>query len=500
MKTYGKMFLTILCCLITLLCLNSEAFAKKKRHHKAAHTKPQTVATVSGNDALTQEINRLIANVSPNLNVGVIVKSMRQDDVMYTRDDKNTYVPASILKIFTAESALLYLGSDYRFSTVFATDAKSTDQGVVNGNVYLVHSGDPSLTYYGLVELMEGLKAKHIQQINGNVYIDTSAYDQEIYGPGWVSSDTQFCYAAPISASIINHNCMVLQVSPSKAVGGRANIIQDGNFTLTGVENEVVTKPRGTRSCTIRLGTDDEKGITVSGCMPKGHYSRGVSSVVTNIVHYNRSLIKRLFQSYGIQIKGDILPGTAANKLPVLAQHNSKPLRDLISDMLKKSDNIIAGSLFKKMGEVYSQQPGSWQNGSLAVKQILRQKMGVDTSHMTVLDGSGLSRDNQISPNQMMQVLDFAYHNNVTNSDFLSALPIAGIDGTLKHRMKNIKWKVRAKTGTMSGVVALAGYAMSKNKEPLAFVIIINGRMGMGWKYKEMENNIMTVLTNYSRG
>ena len=138
-------------------------------------------------------------------------------------------------------------------------------------------------------------------------------------------------------------------------------------------------------------------------------------------------------------------------------------------------------------------------NGSIAVKQILKQKIGVDVNSMNIVDGSGLSRNNKITPSQMMQVLDYAYHDSATNYYFISSLPIAGIDGTLKNRMKNIAWKVRAKTGTMSGVVALAGYVITKDKEPLAFVIIINGHLGMGWKYKEMENKIVTELANYSQ-
>lgn len=448
MKLFGKTIFTIISSLVLLISANNDAYAKKRHHyaHKHSHTSSPsstyTEHTIHGSLALNDEINRLISNVNPALNVGIQIKSMRYGDTLFNRSESHLFVPASILKIFTAESALLYLGPEYKFTTVFTTDAKTIENGILKGNLYLVHSGDPSLTYLDMTDLLAALKARQIYGITGNVYIDTSAYDEELFGPGWISNDTRFCYAAPISASIINHNCMV--------VGGR-------------------------------------------------NTSSGKNAIETAIVHYNKSLIQSLFQRYQIQINGDILPGTASNGLPVVAVHDSKPLRELISEMLKKSDNIIAGSLFKKMGEVYTKQPGSWESGSEAVTYILSQQIGVNTNNMSVLDGSGLSRNNHISPIQMMRVLDFAYHNNATNYDFISALPIAGIDGTLKHRMKNIKWKVRAKTGTMSGVVALAGYAIAKDKEPLAFVIIINGNMGMGWRYKEMENKIMTALTNFSR-
>jgi len=490
MELFRKLIFTTFCSLLVFVCLNQEAAAR--------HVTP--AQTIYGADNLAAEITRTINAVNPDLNVGVYVRSMQSENTLYTRNDHHLFVPASILKVMTAEAALLYLGANYHFSTNFLTDAKSIDNGVLNGNLYLVHSGDPSLTYFDLTDLMQTLKSHHIQQIAGNVYIDTTAYDQEMYGPGWISNDTRFCYSAPISASIINHNCLVFQVAPSKKVGNSASIIEDSRYYISGVQNSVVTKPRGTRSCTVHLNGPGEGGISISGCLPKGHVTQGVSTVVTDIIHYNKSLMQNLFQRYGIQIRGAILPGVAQSNFPVIASHQSQPLHDLISQMLKKSDNIIAGSLFKKMGELYSNKPGSWENGSLAVREILKQKIGIDTWGMSILDGSGLSRENQISPAQMMQVLDFAYHNNATNYDFISALPIAGIDGTLKHRMQNIAWKVRAKTGTMSGVVALAGYAITKDKEPLAFVIIINGRLGMGWKYKEMENKIVTELADYSHG
>jgi len=489
---FRKLFLLFTVGLILTLGLSFSAIAKKKASGDYI---------ISGAGNLNAAINQAINDVNPDLNAGVFVKSMTSGDTLFAKNASKVFVPASILKIFTAESALLYLGADYRFTTNFLTDADSINNGVLNGNLYLVHSGDPSLTYIDLTDLMSQLKAKGIHTIKGNVFIDTTAYDQEIYGPGWLSNDIRFCYAAPISASIINHNCLIFQIAPGKAIGRRANIIEDRKNYIAGVQNEVVTKARGSRSCNIRLGVDESHKISLTGCMQKGHNAQGISTVIKDVINYNQSLMLNLFQRSGVQIQGNILLGVAPTHAAVIASHQSVPLRELITQMLKKSDNIIAGSLFKKMGEIYMHQPGSWENGSEAVTQILKQKIGVNAWRMSVLDGSGLSRDNLISPEQMMQVLNFAYHNNATNYDFISGLPIAGIDGTLKHRMKNIAGKVRAKTGTMSmsGVVALAGYAISKDKEPIAFVIIVNGHVGMGWRYKELENRIVTLLANYSR-
>lgn len=487
MRLSGKILTTIVGLCITTLPITTFAKANKE------------AASIYGSANLTATINKAIQNIDPDLAIGVAVKSMKQGDILYRRNESKLFVPASILKIFTAEAALLYLGSNYKFSTSFYTDAKSITNGVVHGNLYLVHSGDPTLTYGDLVDLMAALKAQQIQRVEGNVYIDTTAYDQVNYGPGWVWDDKRYCYAAPISASIINHNCLSFQVAPGKAEGHPANILGSPRYYYA-IQNSVVTKAAYARSCYIRLGTNPDSSISVSGCLPKGRYAQGVSTVINDVIEYNKSMVRNLFRRAAIQVTGVITPGEAPEKLPALATHQSQPLSKLISEMLKKSDNIIAGSIFKKIGETYTNQPGSWENGSTAVSRILAKNAGVNTSHMNVLDGSGLSRYNQITPAQMVQVLDFAFHHEGTNYEFISALPVAGIDGTLKHRLYNIAWKVRAKTGTMTGVNALAGYVITRDKEAVAFVIIVNGRMGMGWRYKELEDRIVTALANYTRG
>lgn len=498
MRLLGRVFI-ILIGLWTALLISNIAEGKRKKTAHAVKPKPIVSMPIKGTVSLISEINRAIASVDPNLNIGVAVKSMKQGDTLYLKNQHRSFVPASILKVLTAEAALLYLGPQYKFATRLHADNSAINSGVVNGNLYLVHSGDPTLTYNDLVDLMIALKSQQINQVIGNVYIDTTAYDQAVYGPGWIWNDTRYCYAAPISASIINHNCLSFQVAPSKMAGNRANIIPSPNYYYSGFRNDVVTKAGKNKSCYIHLDANSDSTISLSGCVSKDR-AQGISTVIHGVVEYNKSLLRDLFKRYGIAITGVVTSGIVPANAPVLAIHESRPLHEMVTDMLKKSDNIIAGSLFKKMGELYSKQPGTWQNGSLAVSQVLSRRAGVNTSQMNVLDGSGLSRYNQITPAQMLQVLDFAYHNYTTNYDFISALPVAGVDGTLKHRLSNIVWKVRAKTGTMSGVNALAGYAITNDKETLAFVIIVNGHNGMGWRYKELEDRIVTVLTKYSRG
>lgn len=457
---------------------------------------------VYGTDQLTNQLNQIIASQSKGAEVAVYVKSMKQGDSLYSRNISRPLTPASTMKIFTAESALIYLGPEYRFSTQLLTDGKVIHNGILQGNLYIVLNGDPTLTYYDLLDLMNNLRSQQIQAIAGNVYIDNTAFDQDYYAPGWMAEDKKYCYGAPISASIINRNCISFQVAPSKAVGFPAQIMTSPKYFYPTIRNYVVTKTtRGRGGCGIRLTTQANGELALEGCMVRGRYAWGMSYVVSDLTAYNHALFKTLLKRVGVNVFGNVTFGKTPDNASLITSHNSKPLRLLINDMLKKSDNIIASALFKKMGQLYSRRSGSWLNGGNAVKDLLARNAGVNTAGMRMYDGSGLSLDDLTTPAQMMQVLDFAYHNYPTSYEFISSLPIAGVDGTLKHRMSNIARKVRAKTGTMSlsGVASLAGYAQSADKEPLAFVIMVNGSKGMGWNYKAMEDKIATALTRYRR-
>jgi D-alanyl-D-alanine carboxypeptidase/D-alanyl-D-alanine-endopeptidase (penicillin-binding protein 4) len=483
----------------TLIFFSCVAHAKHKKIHHVTLSKHLKPHVIIGSKALTEELNHIIGSMDNKANVGISIKSMTHGDTLYAKNDQALLTPASIMKIMTAETALLYLGSNYQFPTTLLTDASKMDNGIINGNVYLVHSGDPTLTYNDLIDLMLTLRFQQIQTITGNVYIDNTAYDQSNYGPGWEVNDKLNCFAAPINASIINHNCLSLQIVPGNAPGKLANIIESPRYYYGTVTNDVITKRAHTRTCYVQLGIDENNTISLSGCIPKGKYTWGLSTTISDVMIYNKSLTKNLFQQYAIHVQGTVDAGTAPHHLSTIASHESKPLSVLIKEMLKMSDNIIAGSLFKKIGEHYTNQPGTWENGSVAVKKILHDKASVNTAELNIVDGSGLSRDNKIKAAQILQVLDYAYHDPSTNSEFISSLPIAGIDGTLKHRLYNVAKKVHAKTGTMQGVTALAGYVVNQN-ETIAFVIMVNEQHENIWQYREMEDKIVTALANYSRG
>lgn len=477
-----------------LLLTSTTAFAKKRveSSYYANH--------IGGKAALAQTIDQLLRPISESADVTVFVKSMRHGDVLYSRNHDAPLVPASTMKILTAEAALIYLGPDYRFSTRLFTDASGVKNGVLQGNLYVVLSGDPSLTYPDIADLLYNLKDRNITRITGNVYVDDTAFDQNYYGAGWNEKDKNACFAAPISAGIINHNCLPLQIKPGKAPGRAAQIRMSPHHFYPAIQNSVVTKSNRGRGCGLRLGTDLGSLIALEGCVGARSYGYGLSYVISDPASYNKALVKNVLRQMNVTVAGQVAMGAVPKRVTLLSSHESQPLSVLVHRMLKKSDNIIAAALFKKLGHVYFRQPGSWENGSLAVSRILNQHASVSTYGLRIRDGSGLSKENLITSNQMMQTLDYAFHEATVRDAFYNALPIAGVDGTLKYRMGHLGRRVHAKTGTIAGVVSLAGYATASNQEPLAFVIIVNGHRGLGWRYKSVEDKVVTALTQFNRG
>ncbi|QVL57796.1 MAG: D-alanyl-D-alanine carboxypeptidase/D-alanyl-D-alanine-endopeptidase [Simkaniaceae bacterium] len=198
------------------------------------------------------------------------------------------------------------------------------------------------------------------------------------------------------------------------------------------------------------------------------------------------AMFKGILDRKGIVLKGELREGMAPEEGVVLARHLSEPMSELIKPILKNTDNLYADCVFKKMGP-------SWEKGQEKVLNFLSEKIEIDSGTLRVVDGCGLSRYNLVSPKQMITFLK----KMKGNRSFVSALPIGGVDGTLKNRMKMFEGKVRAKTGSMTGVSSLCGYLKTDSGRELAIAIFVNGYVKEGREIKKkLEDGICQMLVN----
>ena len=202
----------------------------------------------------------------------------------------------------------------------------------------------------------------------------------------------------------------------------------------------------------------------------------------------------------GIEVTGDVVPGTVPLDARAVAKHLSPPLADIIKLMNKPSDNWIAELLFKTIGAEVMGEPGTWEKGRDAVDEFLEEIIGEPPAHRFV-DGSGLSRYNLLNAALLTQLLVYMYQNFELMPEYVASLPVAGVDGTLSSRMQGVSAEkvLRAKTGTLSGVSALAGYAVTAEDEVFAFGILISHYVGSATPARDIQDQIGNYLTEFSR-
>lgn len=441
-------------------------------------------------------INYLLASAKDKADIGIIVQSMKSGAIVYQKNADQLLLPASNQKIFTAYAALQQLGPEFKYKTQLLTDASTINNGVINGNLYMRFDGDPELDVKVINQMVASLSQQGIHTITGNFYVDASRFDDQGVAPGTLDSDIRYCYGAPTSAAIINHNCASLRLLPARKVGQLAQVTPLVDVPLP-VYNNVVTKAMA-KACPLRLAESSDGKYILNGCVKPHSKPIGLSFAVRDAKVYSEQIIRSLLQQHQIRVAG--VSERNPNNLPlkILTSHESRPMKDLVYDMMKKSDNIIANALFKTLGAHRFNQPGSWENSGQAMRSVFAQNHIQFPVSAQIMDGSGLSRENRVSAAEILQVLKSAYHNPMLAANFIPALPVSGINGTLKRRMNDVHMagKVKAKTGTMKGVSSLSGYVEATNHEVYAFSIVVNSRRGWMGNYRVLEDKICRFLSN----
>lgn len=469
--------------LCTLILLHVSIFA--------SHSKSQLLEIRRG-------IDKILAGIDQNVHIGVEVVSLDSGLRLYEKNSHKLFVPASTIKLFVAGAALQTLGPEFTFETRLLTDGPIKGR-VLHGNLYLQGSGDPSFALANLEELTMHLRLMQIDEVKGDIIVDNYAFDNFPEGPGWMWDDIHGVCFTPMNALSINQNCLQVWVRPADGIAQAPKVFAYPKTNFVQIENKAVTD-EAENTLTVERATKSKKNtIQVKGEIGLRSSLQSYQVPIKGPHLYAATLLESILKKASITCKGSV----QVQKTPVhakeLASYRSPPLSTLIQTMLKTSDNLYADNLFKKLGQMTTQEQGSWKNGSQAIRKHLEDSALIPISDLVILDGSGLSRYNLISPRHVTSYLTWVYRKFPHAPEFLSALSLAGRDGSLKHRMVEDKPLVRAKTGSMTGVTALSGYVQTADGEPLAFSILLNGFTEKTSKYKlEVEDQICSFLAKLS--
>ncbi|GAB4393289.1 MAG: hypothetical protein Tsb005_10910 [Gammaproteobacteria bacterium] len=461
----------------------------------ASNAKNNSVKFLS--ERSTSAFTALLRDAEQTVHIGIKVVDVDSNQVIYQRNARRLFTPASTLKIFTAAEALVYLGPDYRFETQLIADSNNINEDKLRGNLYLQLSGDPSLSIDNLRNLLVSLQQAGIKQIQGDFIIDSTTATTAPYPPGAMIDDKVYGYGAPVAPLLLDNNRYVLIIAPGKQIGHPANIADINIYPLLKIHNRLQTAKADAQDCQVEFRLDQVNQLIVEGCIPLNTAAFSQELAIQFPQAYARYVIKNLLQQLHIKLLGDVKFTNHPHKNALfIGSHQSEPLLNLITHMLKESDNSYADSLFLKIGANYFNHTPSWQKASKALIAIMRNEFALDLTQATIVDGSGVSRYDLVSPAQAMQLLLAMVQHFPLRYEFINALPLAGKDGTLEWRMREqpAYTRVRAKTGNMTGVSALAGYVETRRKHMLAFVIMMQGFPDHGKNYRQLEDKLCNFM------
>lgn len=437
------------------------------------------VCTVLHAGPLQTGIDKLIQRIDPDINIGIDIVDLRTGNVLYQRNAARAFIPASNMKLFSEAAALMVLGPGYRFKNHLSIQAKMIKNGTLHGTVYLHMSGDPSLTQNDVVKMLQVLRQWDIHTIKGQLVIVSANRHINAYAPGWMVEDLKYSYGAPLAPVILDENRLTLIVNPSHQPGKSALVEFKEQTANIIVNNQIKTRKKA-KGCAIDYHMGQDNHLTVRGCVGKDQWAIQQGIAIRNPLLYTQEAIRAQLAKLHIQLNGKIVLGTAPKEALLLATHESKPVSQLLADALKPSDNLYADSLYLHAAAKLQGGPVNWEHAKSIMRQFLQKQTGIDLKTAVLTDGSGLSRHDQLTPRQTVQLLQFLHDRFSLAYEFIAALPIAGYDGTLQKRFLKPKQRgfVRAKTGTMTGIVTLSGYLYTANAHTLAFAIFINGMPG----------------------
>ncbi|HJQ52414.1 MAG TPA: D-alanyl-D-alanine carboxypeptidase/D-alanyl-D-alanine-endopeptidase [Gemmatimonadaceae bacterium] len=379
---------------------------------------------------LTHSIDSLTSQpIFRNAQWGVLIVNPRTGDTLYSKNAGKLFMPASNMKIVTSAVALTLLGADYSYRTTFATDGEVRDS-LLDGNLIVIGRGDPTISdnMRGLATLVmdtlaDSVRAHGIRQVTGSLARVGNAFPDSIHGYGWEWDDLGEYYAAGVDELIFNE---------------------------------------GMAPTSLRPPPDTVRDSLYSG--PAKDPATGYLNA------FNDALVRKHI-NVETGVMDSILPTPI--KMDTLFVYVSPQLRSILPALMKPSQNQIAEILLKTIGL----ERGGMGTADSARKIVAQQLLawGVQPDGFAIYDGSGLSRHDLVSPETLVRILD-RIQQDTAFSVYYNAMPIAGVDGTLKDRMKGTpaEGNVHAKTGSIGAARSLSGYVTSADGERLIFSILAN--------------------------
>jgi D-alanyl-D-alanine carboxypeptidase/D-alanyl-D-alanine-endopeptidase (penicillin-binding protein 4) len=383
--------------------------------------------------------------------------------------------PASTIKVVTTFAALDLLGPAYTWHTR-ASIRGALDDGVLDGDLILQGGGDPYMTIERWWSFARALRAKGLKTIDGDIVIDNTAFSLPPEDPGEFDGRPNRSYNVVPDALMVNFQSIEFRLLPD-AGARRVDVIASPTPVNLAIENHVRFAPG---RCGGTAGRVDFKvdsavwdRVVFSGALSPNCAERSFTRVLLQPATYAFGTFVELWRESGGEFSGKLRVEAAPPDAQPLLSFDSLSLGEIVRLTNKFSSNLMARHLLLTMGEEHSGGPATLEKGAAAIADWSRER-GLDLRGMDIDNGSGLSRVTHISVLQMARILSAAYHSPYA-PEFLASLPLAGLDGTLRSRMKaSPAGAVRLKTGHIDGVSGVAGYVTASSGKTYVLVSLVN--------------------------
>lgn len=452
-------------------------------------------------EGLRYDIQQILADsIFIPSQASIKIVSLDSKEVLFDHNSKLLMRPASNMKLLTSSTALNVLGLKHQFRTVVLADSESNDSSL-STTLYLKGYGDPDLVTEDLDSLASLVQQQGVKSVNGGIVADVSYFDDLYWGYGWNWDDEPYSYAPFISPLSVNENCIFVGVTPGDSSGKAATVTINPPSLYITLLNKATTASDSVLHPLVvtRLFKEHLNTIVVDGEMKQGDRTVQRQISVWKPELYAATLFQESLERLGISVAGHPVVGGVPQAAREIASF-SRNIVPVLINLNKVSDNLSAEMMLKTISAVEDKTAGSSQGGVYAIHRFLH-KFGIDTTKYQLADGSGLSFYDLISAEMIIQLLEGMAQQKDLFPTFLESLPIAGVDGTIRSRMRQspAQGNLRAKTGTINGVSSLSGYVQTLDGEKLAFAMTMQNFTLPTRLYQRAQDKIGILLASFSR-
>lgn len=405
---------------------------------------------------------------------GTYVQQIENGNILIAANNGVPMIPASTMKLVTSAAALDLLGPVFSWKTrAYVDGVRSGD--VLSGDLIFKGGGDPKLVVENFWLFLRQIRDRGIREISGNVILDRSLFAQVSYDPARFDGDPAKPYNVGPDALLLNYGALNLRFRPDNASG---RVFVTTEPPLSGIDIDAPALSDGLCNAwqnKLRLVLEPRK-ITVEGQFAAscGEKTWAVYPYNLTQTQYFGSVFRQMWRDTGGMFQGNVVDGSLSPTATLIGEHESVTLPEILRDMNKFSNNVMARQLLLTIATLNSPYPATPERGAQVIKTWLSEK-GIDNPELVIENGAGLSRTERISPSTLGRLLVKAYR-DPTMPEFVSSLPLAGFDGTMRRRLqdRSVAGNAHIKTGTLNEVRAIAGYVLAASGRQYAVVSFIN--------------------------